>query len=268
MEIKTLLANSLYQLLRPVARIAMRHGLTTRDFHDIAKKAFVDVAREAYGIGGRPTNKSRVAALTGLTRAEVARLVDLNGEGSDERLGGRHPLNRVVTHWLRGADWTDADGQPRELLVEGESGSFSALVRAVGCDLPWQTLLRELQRMEIVERRDESVRLCKRGFIPGGGEEADRIPFLGENAAALVDTIDHNLRGDEPRIERKLVFRGLDEAGCQRLEALVREQGQQWLEFLNNDIGATSAEDPGQDRFTGVGLYYFDMTPPEGGPYA
>ena len=147
MEIKTLLANSLYQLLRPVARIAMRHGLTTRDFHDIAKKAFVDVAREAYGIGGRPTNKSRVAALTGLTRAEVARLVDLNGEGSDERLGGRHPLNRVVTHWLRGADWTDADGQPRELLVEGESGSFSALVRAVGCDLPWQTLLRELQQI-------------------------------------------------------------------------------------------------------------------------
>ena len=85
MEIKTLLANSLYQLLRPVARIAMRHGLTTRDFHDIAKKAFVDVAREAYGIGGRPTNKSRVATLTGLTRAEVARLVGLGA-----RETGRH----------------------------------------------------------------------------------------------------------------------------------------------------------------------------------
>ena len=44
---------------------------------DKAQEVYVDVARADYGIDGRPTNNSRVAMLTGLSRREVARVRDM-----------------------------------------------------------------------------------------------------------------------------------------------------------------------------------------------
>lgn len=270
MEKTTVLANALYAVLRPLARIAIRHGLTSRDFHDIVKKAFVDVAREEFGLRGRPTNKSRVATLSGLTRVEVARLIELGQSTPPRELGSRHPLNRVVMRWLQ-PPWCDDAGQPRDLSVHGAGPSFSDLVRDVGCDLPYQTLLRELARLQIVAMQGEGVSLVKRAFVPGGGDEADRLPFLGENASALLDTIDHNLRASNGarRFERKVVFPGLDSAGLAALQRIAATEGQQLLERINAELAPHAAgQDGPSKRMTGLGLYVFDLPSIPGGPFS
>lgn len=272
MEIRALLANALYAVLRPLARMAIRHGLTARDFHDIVKKAFVDIAREEYGLRGRPTNKARIATLSGLTRSEVSRLIEL-GEGVEApALGTRHPLNRVVTRWLQ-PPWSDARGEPRRLGAGEGAASFAELVRDVGCDLPYQTLLRELARLQVVAVEGDAVRLLKRAFVPGGGDEADRLPFLAENAGALLDTIDHNLRsaGADRRFERKVAFPGLDARGLQRLGQIAAQDGQQLLERINDELTphAVSPErQNGAGRLTGLGIYLFDLNSVPGGPFA
>ncbi len=60
--------------LRPIARIFLGFGMGFKEFSDIAKTSFVDVATSEYGLRGRPTNISRVAVMTGLTRKEVRRV--------------------------------------------------------------------------------------------------------------------------------------------------------------------------------------------------
>ena len=63
-------------VLRPIARLLLRGGIGYREFSEISKTAFVQVATKDYGLRGRPTNISRVAVMTGLTRKEVRRIRD------------------------------------------------------------------------------------------------------------------------------------------------------------------------------------------------
>lgn len=268
MESRSLLAQALYRILRPLARTAIRHGLTVRDVEQLVRRAFVDSARAEFGIRGRPTNKARVATLTGLSRAEVSRL--LAEDGRLPETGQRHLLNRLVTTWVSEADWQAANGTPRRLQLEDGEAGFPALVRAIGSDVPWQTLLRELERLGIAARDHGAAVLLKRAFVPGGDDERDRIPYLGENVAALADTVDYNLvhGGSAPRFERKLVFPGLDAEGLRKLQAHLEREGQAWMERLNHEFTPHSDPDHESGRMTGMGIYFFDTNTPDGGPWS
>jgi hypothetical protein len=60
----------------PLARMLIFLGIGYKEFSEVLKKAFVEAATRDYGLRGRPTNTSRVAVFTGLTRKEVKRLKD------------------------------------------------------------------------------------------------------------------------------------------------------------------------------------------------
>jgi hypothetical protein len=49
----------LLKALRPIARFLMKSGIGYREFAEISKSAFVDVATSDYGLRGRPTNIPR-----------------------------------------------------------------------------------------------------------------------------------------------------------------------------------------------------------------
>lgn len=256
---------ALYRLFRPVARIGLRHGLAVRDVIEILKCAYVDIAREEYGLRGRPASKSRIATLTGLTRAEVARLVARDRQ-KIEQAGTSHPLHRLVDRWLSEPAWQDADGNPATLDLDGDPG-FTALVRVHGGDIPWQTLLRELERLRIAKRDGSRVHLLQRGFIPVGDEETAGLPFIGEDAAALVDTLDYNLHaaGRLRRFQRKVVFPGLTEAGLDLLQDHAAADGQRFLETLDKQLKPhTCSPEDQSGRLTGLGIYVFDLQQPEG----
>ncbi|MBL0900763.1 MAG: hypothetical protein IBJ17_18960, partial [Reyranella sp.] len=68
-------------LLRPLARLLIKSGVPWREFADLSKLSFVEVATREFGIRGRPTNVARVSILTGINRREVARLREILEEG-------------------------------------------------------------------------------------------------------------------------------------------------------------------------------------------
>ena len=76
MEVKEHVIRSCRYLLLPVVRFLLKHGVTWSEFGELSKEAYVQVARDDYGIQGRPTNNSRVAMMTGLSRREVAKVRD------------------------------------------------------------------------------------------------------------------------------------------------------------------------------------------------
>ena len=133
-------------VLKPVARILLRFGIGFREFAEVAKTAFVEVASEDFGIRGRPTNISRVAVMTGLTRKEVRRLRDKIEAGDDTLVVKTTPLWDVLHHWHADKEYADAQGKPLVLPFSGKKKSFSELVRRYGGDIPRKRKLLEKQK--------------------------------------------------------------------------------------------------------------------------
>ena len=73
-DIQRQILDAFFVILRPIAKILLRCGIGFREFAEVSKAAFVDVASSEYGLRGRPTNISRVAVMSGLTRKEVRRI--------------------------------------------------------------------------------------------------------------------------------------------------------------------------------------------------
>ena len=92
--------NALLVALRPLARALLRAGIGYREFAEISKSAFVDIATRDYGLRGRPTNISRVAVMTGLTRKEVRRLRDKSEAGEETATVRSTPMSTILHRWF------------------------------------------------------------------------------------------------------------------------------------------------------------------------
>ncbi|MEO0616760.1 MAG: DUF6502 family protein, partial [Pseudomonadota bacterium] len=89
----------LYRVLRPLVHLLIESGIGHREFAEVAKRAYVDVASKNYGIRGRDTNISRVAVMTGLTRKEVKRLRDESTGKESLAQVKQLPAGRVLQFW-------------------------------------------------------------------------------------------------------------------------------------------------------------------------
>jgi hypothetical protein len=262
MEYRAAFIKNLNLLIRPVVRIALRHGVTADDITTTVKQAMVEVCANEYGIRGRPTSKSRIAAMTNISRAEVAQLLD----STDDNHGGEsnHPLSILIGIWLRDAQWHDASGNPAVLDINTPNSGFQKLARQASSAVPFQTLLRELTRLEIAEQEGDKVKLVKHGFIPGANEK-NLLRFLGEDAAALIDTISFNMLQIDSstairRFQRKASFHDLTDEGMELLNELAQDKGQSFLEKTDQSISAYRSPDSAkQNRLRGIGIYVFDL---------
>ena len=116
-------------VLRPIVKILLRYGIGYNEFAETVKTAFVDVGSTDFGIRGRPTNISRVAVMTGLTRKEVRRL-RLKIESGENTVNVKTtPITEILTRWHSENDYLDSRGRPSILPFSGESQSFSSLVK-------------------------------------------------------------------------------------------------------------------------------------------
>ena len=146
-------------VLRPLVRLYLRYGRGMREFNELAKTAFVQVASEDYGVGGRPTNASRVAAMTGITRREVRRLRVKISNGSADSVEQRTPIRDVISGWRTDPEFLDEAGQPAVLPIAGERGSFQSLLKRYAGDIPEGAMRKELERTSHVESVGDALHL-------------------------------------------------------------------------------------------------------------
>jgi hypothetical protein len=259
------LSAALHRLLRPVARICLRNGLPYGAFAEVAKRVFVAVATEEFGLPGRKQSVSRVSVLTGLTRKEVSHIQESpppEDTGAAER---HHRAARVVSGWVRDPEFAEPGGWPARLPLEGERGSFSALVKRYSGDVPVRAILDELVRVGAAERLDDgTLRLLRPAYLPTSGE-ADKLPFLGTDAADFIATIDHNLHSapEEAHLQRKVMYDNLPQDAIVELRPLATRKAQalleeldRWLAAHDRDANPTVA---GEGRMrAGIGVYYFE----------
>ena len=192
-DIQRQILDAFFVILRPIAKILLRCGIGFREFSEVAKAAFVDVASSEYGLRGRPTNISRVAVMTGLTRKEVRRLRDKIENGEHSVVVKSTPLCEVLHRWHSESDFLDSEGRPKSLPFSGERGSFSSLVKRFGGDIPPGAMRTELRRVGALEENDDgNLRVIRRSVTPEGTHD-NLVAALAHSVYPIISTIAHNI---------------------------------------------------------------------------
>lgn len=243
----------------PIARMLLGLGIGYKEFSEISKRAFVRVATNEYGLRGRPTNTSRVAVLTGLTRKEVKRVKDsLHTElNRNSKMG---PASTVLHFWHKDPKFLDKTGKPLDLPVDSKTESFEQLAKLYGGDVPPGALLQELQRTgSVIKTQEGKLKVTTRYFLPSGKTEifVDAVSLSLEN---LAHTASQNILGHEnksPHLERFVWSDRIDEETAERFRLTAKEKATDLLEYLDDWIAANEIEEPTNTRI-GLGLYIID----------
>lgn len=258
------LSAAVLRVLRMLARLLLRHGVSFKAFSEIAKRAYIESAENDFALPGRKSTISRVAVLTGLTRKEIQKLGNTDTTSDAETLMRYNRAARVVSGWARDKDFRDGEGEPRPLSFDGQDTSFSELVRRYSGDMPPRAVLDELTRVGAVQRaNDGNVVLVQHAYIPRSSD-ADKLAILGTDVAELIDTIDHNLGEDaRPRFQRKVMYDNLPIEAVEKFRELGAARSQALMEYLDSWLSQHDREanpaSEGEGRMrAGIGIYYFE----------
>lgn len=269
---KKVLFSAVIRLLRPLVRILLRNGVPYGSFADLAKRVYVDVATDEFGIPGRKQTVSRVSIITGLSRKEVKRIKSLPYPKDTEAIERYNRAARVISAWVRDRRFSDDKGQPADLHIEGNGNTFSELVRLYSGDVPARAIMDELLRVGAIERlQDGRIKLVTRAYLPKT-EEDDKLSILGTDVRDIMRTIDHNLRclPLESFFQRKVSYDNLPSEVLPEVRSLSASEAQallekmdRWLSQQDRDVNP-SVKGTGRKR-AGMGIFYFEEDLTEGG---
>ena len=254
---------ALLKALKPIIRALLRSGIGFREFSDVAKTAFVEVATNEYGIRGRPTNISRVAVMTGLTRKEVKRLRD-SPPNAKSLVSRRSSPADLLHFWYTDPEYLDENGNPKLLPYEGDHASFMSLVKYCAGDVPSGAMKTELKRIgAIVEQENGDLEVVKRYFIPG---DVDERLELGLNLGLepLASTIAFNCdpeRKGPARFQRMSDSAWIDRDDLLTLQDRLSKKLEGFLTSIDQDFSRIEANHENYEQShlcrVGVGVFFF-----------
>lgn len=251
--------------LKPLARALLRAGIGYREFAEISKSAFVSVASKDHGLRGRPTNISRVAVMTGLTRKEVSRIRDEAPDGGLREIVRVAPMGVILHRWYTENSFIDDAGRPRELAFDGEPNSFSDLVRRFGGDIPPGAMRTELKRINaIVETGSGRVKVLKRNVSKTEVDER-LVDGLSVVIYPALLALAHNTDAENPEtwVMRTAATSGIRGDDLGRVRQISSGRLAEFVESIDDLFAAyeTVHDNEAQetaDRAIGIGVYYFE----------
>jgi hypothetical protein len=143
------LERHLARILSSLATLLLRHGYGYAPISRLTKIAFVEAAGASDKKGNSKTNIARIAALTGLTRIEVSRLVRNRVQAIQDDTN-LNRATRVANGWLQDSQFRDQNNRPRELPFTYGRGGFGRLVKKYSGDIPVRAMFTEMKRLGMV----------------------------------------------------------------------------------------------------------------------
>jgi len=271
-SIQLRMLNAVYACMLPIARLLLRSGITYQQFELVAKRAFVLEAANDPDNRGRPTNTSRIAVKTGLSRKDVKRLRDLlaaepmSAKGLTADQSG--PPARVLHAWHVDRRFVGRDGKPRDLEFQDDKAGFCALVRAVAGDVPPGAVRTELKRAgAVLDLEDGKLRAVKRYYVPGNVDEK-AITVMSGMVFPLASGIAHNADPDRKVggfIQRYAFSQTLRPEVVDQFRTWSREQATNFIEQMDDwlaeheEEGESSLVGEQVDYYNaGIGIFYYE----------
>jgi Family of unknown function (DUF6502) len=264
------LVHAIGELLAPLARLGVSHGLPFATVEELFKRAYVDAARSmqvASEAGQRDI--SRVSTTTGLNRREVTRLTQ---ERPPARTWRPSPATQIFTRWRGDPALQNKRGQPRSLPRQGPAPSFEALAQSVTRDVHPRSLLEELCRLGLAEldASGENVHLVRNAFVPA--DDAARLfGFVGANVGDHLSAAVANVLVDpKSHFEQAVFADGLSAESIQAIRAQITAQWQSLMQQMVPAINALIEADERARDETGrrtdqrlrIGLYSYHAPMP------
>jgi len=257
------------KVLRPLVRLLLRNGVAYADFSDVARRVFVEVASEDFGLPGRKQSVSRVSVLTGVNRKEVKRLLE-EPEQPEDITKDNNRAARVVSGWMRDKEFKTGKGnsaKPKKLdWGNNLEGGFEDLVKRYSGDMTARAILDELLRVGAVslDKKKTTVTLLANGYVPSGNNE-ELLRLSGDSIKDLLSTIDHNLGDDKQatRLQLGVAYDDVPTNGVELFRNLSNEKSLELLneldQFLSKQDRSVNPKVKGTGRYrTGLGIYYFE----------
>lgn len=256
------------QLLRPLARLMIDHGVQLPAMLELLKSALVDEAQNAYALERKGSSDTRIALLTGVHRKDVRRLRE--AAGSAQAPSTLLPLAAsVVARWISEPRFLNADQTPRMLARTPGRGSagepdFTSLVAEVSRDVGARAVLDELVRLGVVERREDGfVALRSSGFVPQKGR-GESFYFLAANLSDHLAASVHNLKPGQSAplmLEQSAFSQSLSAFQAEQLHAVARRL---WAKALQQFLQTASVAEQRSENDSGArhrvrfGVYFYD----------
>lgn len=274
----------------PIIQFLLEAGVGFREFAQIAKNEFVTLASRTYGVRGRPTNISRVAVMTGLTRKEVKSIREADGyigSANDNDMERVNPATVLLHAWHSDPSFLDDNRVPKKLAPTGDGPTFSELCKRYAGDIPSGAMLSELRRAgSIKESADGSLIPTSRYYTPSVFDSrfVGSMAFSLGNLARTLFTNARYSRSKDPEdlmkfglMERYVWTSRLSEQDSEEFKKIAEQKTERLLAELDEWIG--SREIPPHDlvgkkektatkELVGLGLYLFekDSRDPNGRP--
>jgi hypothetical protein len=254
-----LAAEAVAKVLRPLARLAIDHGLQLPAVIDLLKKALVEEAMQTYALEGKEGKKgssdTRISLLTGVHRKDVRRLRTEAEQEQSIPLPMLPLAAVVVARWISDPRFLNTDQTARPLArtpKHRQEGlpDFTMLVAEVSKDVGARAVLDELIRLGAVDTGDDGlVRLKSHGFVPKDGLR-ESFHFLADNVSEHLSAAVHNMNPYRqsndmpPKLEQCIFSHNLSREQVDELHNLARNLWSKSLQpFLQ---AATVAEQRSQ----------------------
>jgi hypothetical protein len=261
--------DGLIGILKPIVRLLLLCGIGYREFAATAKTAFVEVASEEYGIRGRPTNASRVAAMTGLSRKEVGRI---RTDAARIRWSPDMevtPINTLLHYWHFDPDFSEIPGRAKAIPLEGDA-SFATLVKRYAGDIPPGAIRSELSRSGLTTEEANGTLKPRKRYSAAASFSEDYLRRLAFSLRTHAGTAAYNAavrskegseHGTETRFDRAAYSGELTSGSITAFQEWVRTEGGTFLEKADDWIGsrevARDRQEPKPSPIAGVGIYFF-----------
>jgi hypothetical protein len=177
-------------ILVPLTGFAVDVGLSARELQDMCRVAAVNVAADRQKVSNLRLNISGIAAITGIPRAEVSRILRSKKIGGQLAIGHRpHSINKILSVWNEHPNFTNRSGRPADLKIFGQGPTFETLVNRHGGGLPVRAVIDELIRtgsVEIISPQKLKLRSpisMDRGFSSG------EIKVFSRRVAQLIESM-------------------------------------------------------------------------------
>jgi len=247
------------RILKPLIRILLRNGISYGTFADIARKTYVDSGFEEARRRGQKQTVSNVSILTGINRKEVKRLKESLVFDTDSSLKKFNRVVRVLAGWQHDEEFLDADHEVKDLLLEGDNGSFTSLVKRYSGDMPVVAMLNALIDSGNIKVIDNgNIQLINPNFLPTTDND-EKLNILGIDTAEFIETIDHNLNVKQSRdawFQRKASNTSVNIESLPKIKQRLNKKAQQLLEDIDADFSSNETDRKDESCAVSIGIFF------------
>jgi hypothetical protein len=270
-EVRTQVLYALRRILRSIARLLTRAGIRFDEFADLARGVYVETAiRDGLESHTIPT-RERIAAFSGVTRREVDRYIEHEGDLplADPTLMGL--AVEVLQKWHSTPEYAGPYGIPLELQFdEPAERCVRSLVGLVRPNADARAVLEELLRTgAVVPSGTKHFRAVSRSFVMPDPASPQLLEHFGRTLSRFAATLEYNTnpRHSDKRLERRVAADGgLPAKLVPEFEKFARSRAVDFLVELDNWLApyvAEEAETTGRVE-TGLNVFlYADPPIPE-----